>query len=275
MLRLTVFLLLPLVAVAQRGEPNVTLTATWHDNATNADRDIDQVSALETRVDAVASWRYSAGRNDSLHAGLHAAGEWWPRYLEHSSVALGARGEWQHKFGLGAFAPVLALQAGIDQLFAQDSARDGTLTIGTLSFRKRFNDQWRVSLDQDWTEHYARTAAYDRAGTQTTFEVAFDASELTRFTLSLFYYSGDVISYATPPRPELASLANARQPTDIFDRPQVVYSIDAHTTGSKAAFIRAMNESSAAILAYEYRVTERSPFRYVNHLVSVALVHQF
>lgn len=273
----TLFLLtlLPFTAFADKWAPNITLTATWNDNATNANRSPDQISALQTQADMIASNRYAFGRDDSFHLGLHAAGEWWPRYRRLASAALGLRGEWQHKFGLGALAPVLSLEAGADWVAAQDGARDGTSTIGTIALRKRFNDLWRASLSQDFVEHYARAAPYDRKGTQTMLELGLDATELTRFTVAVFRYSGDVVSYATPPRPDLAALAPNRQPSAIFNRAHVVYSIDARTIGAKAGVIRALSEDTAAILGYEYRETERDPFRYVNHLVSVALVHQF
>lgn len=266
-----------LVASARADDwaPNLTLSATWNDNATNANLDADQISALQTQADVIASDRYALGRDDSFHLGLHAAAEWWPRYRRLTSGAVGLRGEWQHKFGLGAFAPVLALEAGVDAVGAQDGGRDGTSTTGALSFRKRLNDRWRVSLAQDLSQHYARAAVYDRTGSQTTLELGFDATELTRFTLAAFHHEGDIVSYATPPRPELAALATNRGPSAIFNRNHVVYSIDARTIGARGSLIRALSDETAGILSYEYRESERAPFRYVNHLVTLALVHQF
>lgn len=276
--RVGLLCLAALAAASTRADnwaPNLTLSATWNDNATNANLESDEISALHTQADMIASDRYALGRDDSFHLGVHAAAEWWPRYRRLSGGALGLRGEWQHKFGLGALAPVLSVEGGADIVRAQDGARDGTGATGTISLRKRFNHQWRISLAHELAEHFARAAVYDRRGHQTTLELGFDAGELTRFTLAAFRYEGDVVSYATPPRPELAAIATARQPSAIFNRDHIVYSIDARTTGGKASVVRALNEETAAIVGYEYRETERAPFRYVNHLVSVAVVHQF
>jgi hypothetical protein len=53
------------------------------------------------------------------------------------------------------------------------------------------------------------------------------------------------------------------------------YRIDATTWSGRAALVRALDDSSAIIVSYEYRNTIRGPLRFPNHLLSVALVHQF
>ena len=255
--------------------PNLTLTGAWHSNASNANRADDRIDALQTEADILASQRYSFGHNDSIHPTLHVGGEWWPRYHGLNRAALGGRVEWRHKFGLGKEAPIFSIEAGLDGVIADETGRRGTRTAVTAALRKRFNDAWRGTISHEFSRHDARFAVFDRVGNETTLELARELTDVARLTFSLRYRDGDVLSYGTPPRPDLVALAADRMPVETFGRPMVAYSIDARTIAGRVAAIRALDESSALVLAYEYRTTEKSPLRYVNHLVSLGLVHQF
>jgi hypothetical protein len=263
------------VARADDWAPNLTLTGTWNDNASNANVSSDRIGALVTEADLLASQRYNFGLGDSIHPAVHIGGEWWPRFNNLNRAAFGGRVEYRHKFGVGAFVPILSVELGADAVLAQETGRRGTSTGLTLALRKRFNDAWRGTLSHEFARHDARFAVYDRVGNETTIELARELTDVARFTFALRYRNGDVLSHGTPPRPDLVALAPNRMPVETFGRPMVAYSIDARTIAAKAAVIRALDESSALILAYEYRNTEKSPLRYVNHLVSLGLVHQF
>lgn len=275
MKRLLTLLLLPLAAHADGWAPNLTTTATWNSNVTNANLGSDRIAALQTQADLLASERYALGRNDAAHVGFHAAADWTPRFNGLTTAAAGVRADWQHKFGLGALAPLFLVELAADAVGAKDAARRGTSTGATLLLRKRFDDRWRATLTQEFTDHAARGAVYDRRGEQTTLELGYDHDEATRVTLAAFRRSGDVVSYATPPRPDLVAVASTRTTVDTFGAPRVAYSVDARTVGGKASLVRALDPDSALVASYEYRETERRPLRYVNHLVSLALVHQF
>jgi len=262
-------------AHAEGWSPNLTLTTQWNDNATNASASSDKIGALQTKADLIASERYGLTKDDSLHLGFHAGADWWPRFDGLTRGAVGARAEWQHKFGLGALAPIFSVELAADAVGAKESGRRGTSTGVTVTLRKRFNDRWRAALTHEAARHDARFAVFDRRGNETALEIGRELDELARFTLRVNYRQGDVLSYATPPRPDLVALAPNRLTVDTFGRPMVAYSIDARTIGANAAVIRALDENSAVMLGYEWRDTEHKPFRYVNHLVSLALVHQF
>ena len=267
-----------LVASGARADgwtPTLTLAATWHDNASNASASADRIGALQTGAELLLSERYGVARNDSVLVSARFAGDWWERYSGLTRGAAGARVEWQHKFGLGAFVPVASVELAADAVAAAESGRRGIATGITFALRKRFNDQWRAMLTQEFARHDARRAVFDRAGTETACEVGREITEISRFSVRLSYRRGDVLSYATPPRPDLVALAPNRADVETFGRPMVAYSIDARSVGARAAYVRALNEQSTVILAYEWRETERSSLQYTNHLVTVALAHQF
>jgi hypothetical protein len=273
---LATLLLLAIAARAENWAPNLTTTATWNNNATNADRSADRIGAFQTTADVIANERYAFGRDDSVHLGFHGNVEWWPRYYQGLfTMAAGARADWQHKFGLGALAPVFAVELAGDFVAAKDTGRRGTSAGVSVVLRKRFNDLWKASFTVDSSQMYARYAVYDRQGTQGTLEVSRDLTEVSRLAVAVFHRSGDVLSYATPPRPDIVPLAPNRLLTDTWRRSLVAYSVDAKTTGAKLSYIHALDQASAVVVGYEYRKTEREVLNYVNHLVSVGLVHQF
>lgn len=262
-------------ARAQDWAPNLTVLGTWNSNATNANAPSDRIGALLTSADLIASNRYGLGRDDSVHVTLHAGTEWWPRFNSLLLASGGARLEWRHKFGLGALAPVFSVEGSADAVAAKEAGRRGTASSVLVSLRKRFNDTWRATLLQEYAQHAAQFAVYDRTGVETALEIDHDVTEVARLTFRASYRDGDVLSYGTPPRPDLVSVAPNRRPVTTFGSPMVAYSIDARTVGLKLALTRAIDEDSAFIVGYEWRDTSRTPLRYVNHLVSLSLISQY
>lgn len=265
----------PFAASAADWAPNLTLAGIWHDNATNSENSADQLDSLQLNADILASQSYAFGLGDTLQLSGHAAGDWWPRYQELLGGAIGARAAWQHRFGADAFAAELSLEAAGDAVLAREHGRSGTQSAVTLALRKRLNNQWRAAVWHELGRLEARHAVYDRTSSETAVELGFDVSSVTRLTLTARYGSGDVVSYAETPSAALASIARVAQPVDTFDRPMIASSFDARTWSARAAYVRAIDPSSALVLAYEIRQTREQPVRITNQLLSVSLVHQF
>lgn len=249
--------------------------ATWNSNATNANAGADRIAALMVSADFATSTRYSLAAADALLPELHVAVEAWPRFDDLDEIAAGSRARWQHKFGLGPFAPVFFIDAGADAIGAHDNRRTGFRGSAAAGWRKRLTELTTLSGTLEASHRHAREAAYDRDGTQANLEVIHTLTDTVRLNLSGFWRNGDVLSHATPPRPDLVTLAPDRLTVDTFGRRFVAYSIRAQTLGGRILLGRALSEKSEITLAYEYRDTERSGFRYVNQLVSLGLVHQF
>ncbi len=255
--------------------PNVSTTATWHSNVTNAEQTTDQIDSLELKLDLLSAKRYPMGRDDSLHLTVHLGGDWWPRYDGLTSGAAGGRAEWQHKFGTSALAPTVSLEGSADAIAAKETGRRGVLAGLTLAVRKRFNDLTRGKLSHEVTWLDSRYGTYDRTASETALEVDRDLTDLTRLTFGVRFRDGDIVTYATPPRPDLAALAPNQLDVETFGRPMRAYRIDARTWSARAALVHALDENSAILAAYEWRTTSRGSLSFVNNLVSISLVHQF
>jgi hypothetical protein len=260
---------------ADKWAPNLTAGGTWHSNATLADRSSDQIESLQLSADILAGERYPVGRDDALHLTGHLAGDWWPRYRDLTRGAAGGRAEWRHQFGPDPRAPVIAVEGSADFVEAGESARRGFATGVAASVRKRFNDFTRATLRHEVAWFNARYATFDSAASETSLELDRDLTPKTRLTFAARFRDGDIVTYATGLRPDLVDRAPNRMELDTFDRPMTAYRIDATTWSGRAALVRALDDSSAIIVSYEYRNTIRGPLRFPNHLLSVALVHQF
>lgn len=255
--------------------PNLTAAATWHSNATLADRSSDQLESLQLHADLLAGERYPVGRDDALHLTAHFAGDWWPRYHALTRGAAGGRAEWRHQFGPDPRALVVALEGSADFVEARERARRGFATGVAATARKRFDDFTRVTLRHQVIWFNARYATFDSAGSETSLELDRDLTPKTRLTFAARFRDGDIVTYASGVRPDLEDRAPNRMELDTFDRLMTAYRIDATTWSGRAALVRALDESSAIVVSYEYRNTIRGPLRFPNHLLSVALVHQF
>ena len=262
-------------ARADNWAPNLTMTATWQDNATNANAASDRIGALQTGADFLASQRYGVGRDDSFFLTAHLGAEWWPRFDGLTTGLAGARVEWRHTFGLGAYAPVFSVEAAGDAVAARESGRRGTATGVTAALRQRLTDEWRATLIQEFSQFYAQGAVFDRSAGTTALEIDRDLTDVTRLTFRASYRDGDIVSYGRPPRPDLVGLASHRLAVDTFGDSRVAYSIAAHTVGLKAGVTHALDQNSALLFSFEMLTTNRGSLSYVNHLVSLVLVHQY
>jgi hypothetical protein len=255
--------------------PNLTTTAHWHSNATLADVATDKVESLEVTADLVASERYAFARTSSLHLTAHLAGTWWPRYTGLTAGALGGKAELRHTFGTGTLAPTLFLEGAADAVAAEETGRRGVLGTITFGARKRLTAATRLTLSQHYELFDARYKPYDRAAGTTALAVDYDLSPRTRLTFSGRYRDGDVLTVATGFRPDLEAIATNRIETDAFDRAMTAYRVDAKTWSGRVAFLRALDDSSALVAAYEWNRIRREPLQVTDHVLSIGFVHQF
>ncbi len=272
---LAVLLLAPLLACAAGWAPTLTTTATWQSNASNADRASDIIGALQLRVDAASTHRFSLGRDDSLFLGARLEAEASPRFESLNRAALGPTLTYAHKFGLGPFAPIISVELASTGVAAHDARRSGLAGSAALAWRQRLDESTRFSLTYERARHDARATLFDRTGEEGSLGVSRELTPEWSLHATVRYRRGDVLAYATPPRTDLVALAKIRELNNTFGRPFVAYSLDAHTLGGALALTRTLDPATTLTLGYEYRDTTRQPVRYVNHLVSVAVTRQF
>lgn len=266
---------LPLALRADDWAPNLTAAATWQSNASHANLATDQVDSLQLKADVLAGQRYDLGRDDSVHLTGHFGVEWWPRYTGLTTGAVGARAEWRHRLGVDALAPTFSIEGALDAVGVKENTRGGTSAGGIAALRKRFNDQTRATLSHEVAWFDARRATFDRGSSETSLEIGRDFTDLMRLTFTARFRDGDVLSYASGTRADLDAIAPDREDVDTFGRPMTAYRVDARTWSARIGFLRVLDESTALSVSLEWRQSERKPLRFVNHLASIGIVHQF
>jgi len=268
-------MILARAAHADDWAPNLTTTAAWHSNATNAESSDDQLDSLQINADILAAQRYPLTRDDTLQLAAHFAGDWWPRYTELLRGAAGGRAELRHRFGADPLATEISVEGAADAVEAREYGRRGVSTGVLARLRKRLNPLMRVGLSHEVSWFNAKLGTYDFAASETALELDRDVSKTTRITLTGRFRNGDIVTYASGFRPDLEDRAPNRVETDTFERTMTAYRLDAQTWSGRLALTRALDDSSAIQVAYEYRHGKRGPFTFPDHLLSVGMIYQF
>jgi len=268
-------LVLSLPAHAADWAPCLTATATWDDNLTNAARATDRLGAL--RLDTSVSVEHRTGLTSALAllsgAQLDLASV--PRFDGLDRLALGPTLALRYKAGLGPLAPVVTLRAAATLSAARESGRAGPAANLALTVSRRLDEATQLRAGVELSRLAARQSVFARTGLEGFVELAHDLDPVWRVMLTARWRRGDVLSYATPPRPDLVALARVRTANDTFSRPFVAYSIDSHSLTGAITFSRALDDRTSLNFAFEWRETTRDPLVYVNRLVSLGVAHQF
>lgn len=253
--------------------PSAGTAAAWHGNITNANRPADVIGALRLGAEFGAARRQPLGRDDTLLTAISARAEAWPRFDGLDRAGAGARVAWQRKFGLGAFAPTLSLEGAGEWMGARESGRAGRLGLLALTARQRLAPAWVTRGRHELARHDGRAAAFDRTGGETTLALDWEVAAGWRLTASVARRRGDVLAYATPPRPDLLREGRATGLMTTFDRerPMMSYLVDARSLTGRLESAFTLDARQTLLLAAEYRETERGTVRYLNRNLSLAL----
>jgi hypothetical protein len=253
--------------------PSAGTAAAWNSNITNANRPADVIGALRLGAEVGAARRQPLGRDDTLLAAVSARAEAWPRFDGLDRAGAGARIAWQRKFGLGAFAPTLALEGAGEWMGAREPGRAGRLGLLALAARQRLDPAWVARGRHELARHDGRATAFDRTGSETTLALEWEVTAGWRLTVSVARRRGDVLAYATPPRPDILREGRATGLMTTFDRerPMMSYLIDACSLTGRLDSAHTLDARHTLLLAAEYRETERGAVRYLNRNLSLAL----
>jgi hypothetical protein len=141
--------------------PRVELTASRAENISRSSAPDDWRDATRYTGRAAVSEFRQWFSGFTTTGELDVSYEHVPRFSKIDAAAAGFNGQIRQKFGLGAFAPAAVLDVG---LHARDSKLEGDtawIASAGLALRKRLTEAWRVGLNGDWQQHYARSPVFD------------------------------------------------------------------------------------------------------------------
>ena len=119
-----------------------------------------------------------------------------PDYTLSGNVKLGPKLSLQRKFGLGPFAPVLQLDAGLTYKDARLDLDHGWTTEAGLRLAKRLTETFKVGIGAQWTEHSASSPVFDLNQHSFSVDATWDLTEHWSLTGSAGRLNGNIVANA-------------------------------------------------------------------------------
>jgi len=256
---------------------NLDTRSTWHGNVTNADRAADRLAALQWRTDISATTFRVLPGGHRVKAGWKFGVELWPRFDGLDAFTTGLAVGWSRKFGLGPQAPVLAMRASGEWVQTRETARSGRGGELALEMSQRWGDAWQGFAGVEWKRYDARGLAFNWAGRTYFLGLSRPAGTKWHLAAEFGWRDGDVISYTTPPRPDLVQAGKVLTLLDTFERagPLLAYYFPAETASGGITLTRTAGPELRLYLRFEYRDTRHNAVRYLNQLSTVGFSREF
>ncbi len=247
--------------------------------ALKATHQIPTSQATGLRTDS--SWRAEAGtkgvwgRDWRWRAHFAGEGEVAFRFVGLSQIEGGGRLGIERKFGLGWNAPRLQLDLYSAFRGAGQAGASGFSLAPSLALVWQVSERGglRVRYVPHW--FFAQGTLFDSAAQEAAVSGWFDLFPATRLFVNYSFRYGDVVSYATPPRPDLVAIAIVREETDVFGAPRMAYRFDAATQSVQAGIEQTLITHLRLRVAYRFEITQRGSLEYENHVAEIGLRVKF
>lgn len=245
--------------------------ARFESNVSNSDRPSDRVADgfLGGRIEAVfgdvfdRDWRWQAG--------LVGEGEAALRFWELGHIEAGPRLGLERKFGLGWQAPRVVADLLFAVRGAGQSGASGLRLAPSLSFVWQAGERWgwSVAYLPEW--FFAQRSVFASTGNEVGANGWFDLFPDTRMRLGYAFRHGDVVSYATPPRPDIVGIRISQENTNVFGAERVVYRVVANTHRIETGVVQRLTDHLDLSATYRWEITEGQGLVYENHIVELGL----
>ena len=260
----------------------------WQDNVTNTTSDGGRLSAWTVAVNAADEWRQPLALNDALYYGGEVAGDACLSYPRLDQLSAGPKLALVHKFGLGAYAPLLRLDAAVAGISARQSMRSGWTERMSLGWSRRFTEALQLGLGGEWVRTDTHASTFSTTSTGLAAEATYDFTDVWRGKIHLGWRNGDVVSYyravwtywGWQPAGYYGSsggydYGSGGRRVDTFDEPYLAYRLRAHTWSVGAALSPAIGPNTSLVFSCEFSQTENADSRYLNQVVSAGVAHRF
>jgi hypothetical protein len=176
-----------------------------------------------------------------------------------------------------AVAPTFTLEGAGEWLAAREPGRTGRLGLLAISARQRLATDWVARIRHEHSRNDARATAFDRTARESTVAIEWEVASGWRLSAAAAYRQGDVLAYATPPRPDILRVGRAAGLVTTFDRerPMMSYVIYARTVSWRLESAHSLGADQTLAVAAEYRDTTRGAVTYLNRNLSLGLGRRF
>ena len=244
---------------------------SYEDNLSNSSR------AADERDDFSFAGHASFGRFGELTDDLRLTvtadldARAFARYDDFNSLTIASTAALRYRFGLGAMAPFVRVEAtGGYAAFHQSLQSGGRFRTG-ITAGKRLTERFALDAAYFYEDIGGEIRVFDRFSHAFALNASFDLTERTQLLAGYELRSGEVVSYAVPPRPDIVALANDRRMVDTFGRPYVAYNFDAITNTLSLGVSQALTQSLSLNARYEWQYTTRSHLSYTNNVLRLSI----
>jgi hypothetical protein len=240
----------------------------YNSNLSNSDRSADVRDDWAWRSDISAGNGLQLTRDLRLNLGADLRGELWDRFGAFNTIGPGASAGLRYRFGLGRQAPWVLLENRFGYDRFQDTAQSGNDNL--LNFQAGIALSDRIALEGSYSfeSFVSPNDFYDRQVHRVNARMVFDVTSSLQVTGGYTYREGDVISYAVPPRPDIARFSIEREDQDQFGQPlRTAYKLLGRTHALSFSVAYQLMKYASVQLGYEYAITTHDPLQYENHLV--------
>ena len=240
----------------------------YNSNLSNSDRSADVRDDWAWRSDIGAGNGLQLTRDVRLNFGADLRGEVWDRFGAFNTIRPGASAGLRYRFGLGRQAPWVLLEDRFGYDRFQDTAQSGYDNVLNLRAGIALSDRMALEGGYAFESFVAPDNFYDRQVHRGNASILFDVTSSLQVTVGYIYREGDVISYAVPPRPDIARFSIEREDEDEFGQPlRTAYKLLGRTHALSFSLAYQLTKYASVQLGYEYAVTTHDPLQYENHLV--------
>lgn len=240
----------------------------YDSNLSNSDRSADVRDDWAWSSDISAANGLQLTRDLRMNLGADLRGEVWDRFGAFNTIGLGASAGLRYRFGMGRQAPWVLLENRFGYDRFQDTAQSGNDNVFNLQAGIALSDRIALEGGYAFESFVAPDDFYDRQVHSGNVRMVFDVTSSLQVTVGYTYREGDVISYAVPPRPDLARFSTEREDEDEFGQPlRTAYKLLGRTHAVSFSVAYQLMKYASVQLGYEYAITTHDPLQYENHLV--------
>jgi len=240
----------------------------YDSNLSNSDRSADVRDDWAWRSDITAANGLQLTRDLRLNLGADLRGELWDRFGAFNTIGPGASAGLRYRFGLGRQAPWVLLENRFGYDRFQDTAQSGYDNVLNFQAGIALSDRLALEGSYAFESFVAPDNFYDRQVHRGNVRMLFDVTSSLQVAIGYIYREGDVISYAVPPRPDIARFSIEREDEDEFGQPlRTAYKLLGRTNAVSFSVAYQLTRYASVQVGYEYAVTTHDPLEYENHVV--------
>jgi hypothetical protein len=281
-------LLLAAVTPAFALNGRMEASTVWAENINRASSVIDWRDTFRYELRGAVSHFRDWNRGLLTSGELEAGYEHVHDFTKLNAATLGASATVRQKFGLGAFAPFVAVDFGLQRRDTRLDFDDAWVASAALRLGKRITPYLRASVTGDWQQHYAQSAIFDTKHHRFFATLTWDITDWLQLSHGNGRLWGSFTANASAtiwPRAiggllgrHIADYYNdvfwAR--TDAFGPGWVTYIIDGRVSFYWIELSPAIGRNTSLPLRFENRVSvNKVGVKYRQDLWTLSLLHRF